>query len=543
MTPTKQQELILDYHNNRVIIAAPGSGKTYVISEKIISLIKSSKDFQGVIAISYTNKASNELRERCLKNGLEGKGSFFGTIDRFNISEIIIPFGKQIWGVPDSEISIIKIETLPEDEQEKYKWINRDLKPDDIDAAELKLLKALFNKGIILLETVGLLANYVFSKSVACKKYIKSKYIAIFIDEYQDSGKNQHDLFLKIAVLNIVAVAVGDLNQSIYAFSGKSSEYLLSLTSDKSFKTFKLDKNHRCHPSIINYSNYLLNKNIELIPTDEKRVLFSRIAGNEVMIAAALDKYIVELNRQGIKSNQIAILTRGNRTAETISANLKCPHKLLITTELDINLNVWSAIFNNLLRFAFDKRYRFLEVISEFVTFDRISKKDRLKLIGLKGEVMAQFDKPTLNHVEIVKLFTKIAQLIAPNSKSTESVTLLTQVLSLKTLLDTYRPVDEGEVNILTLHKSKGLEYDIVLHLDLYQWVFPAKGPGPNNDWNNPVYSSLDQDMNLHYVGITRARELCYLISSTRRTNNQGQDKAGVDSEFLSWNGIENLGN
>lgn len=51
--------------------------------------------------------------------------------------------------------------------------------------------------------------------------------------------------------------------------------------------------------------------------------------------------------------------------------------------------------------------------------------------------------------------------------------------------------------------KAKGLGFDIAFHLDLYEWAFPAKRPGPKNDFNNPEFLSIDQDVNLHYVGIT----------------------------------------
>ena len=107
--------------------------------------------------------------------------------------------------------------------------------------------------------------------------------------------------------------------------------------------------------------------------------------------------------------------------------------------------------------------------------------------------------------------------------------------------LKSYEPANENEVNILTLHKSKGLEYDFIFHLDLYEWVFPNKQPGPKNDFNNPVYGDWIQDLNLHYVGITRARKGCFLISSTKRTNNEGVTKNGKDSEFIWLNKIEDL--
>lgn len=541
MEPTSQQELILEHNGNEVIIAAPGSGKTFVISEKIKRIISTSKEHQGVIAISYTNKASNELRERCLKNGLPNKGSFFGTIDKFNISEIIIPFAKQLWGLPISSIEVKKINTLEEEQQSLFTWFSRSLEVDKLENEEISLLKDFFKKGIILLDTVGLLANYVFTTSIACRKYLKAKYSAIYIDEYQDSGVNQHELFLKIVELGITGSAVGDLNQSIYEFSGKSAKFLSDLITKDNFKHFRLDKNHRCHPSIINYSNYLLDPKIELIPADSNRVFFHRIKGNEVNISIWLDGIIKQLNEMGIKNSSIAVLTRANRTAEIIDANLKTPHKLLTTTELDRDLNIWSAIFNSLLYFLFDSKYMFSEVVSDYISFERVSRNDREKLISLKKTVLSEFDLNNLNTLQVVDVFSQIAEIFAPNSQKEESQRLLIEILNSKLLLDTYKPVDENEINIMTLHKSKGLEFDIVFHLDLYEWVFPQKSPGPNSDWKNPTYSNMKQDINLHYVGITRAKQACFLISSTLRTNNQGSEKVGNDSEFVWMNNIDKL--
>lgn len=541
MQPTDQQELILNYHENAVIIAAPGSGKTFVISDKIRVLLQVCPSYHGVIAISYTNKASSELKDRCLKNGLNPKSSFFGTMDKFYIGEIIIPFGKHIWRKLGDDFSIPTIETLDELEQQSLSWVNRDSSLDDVTDEQIEVLKSFFIRGVIPLETVGISANYIFNKSKACKNYLKARYIALYIDEYQDCGANQHRLFEQIVQLGITGVAVGDLNQSIYAFSGKSSKYLSALTGMANFKTFKLDKNHRCDNSIINYSNYLLDPQIELIPVEKSMVKSFKIAGSEVQIADWIDKTIPQITVQNIKYNQIAILTRGNRTAELISQNLKTPNKILITTDLDLSLAIWAGIFSNLLRFAFDPTFKFLDVIEDYISFEKLNTKSRRALVEHRDKVKELFAVPKLDIVEIVKLFTTIAELLAPNSKHQESITLLTQVLNLKSQLEAYKPTSDQEVNIMTLHKSKGLEFDVVYHLDMHEWVFPSKGPGPNNDFNNPVYNDYLQDLNLHYVGITRARKGCFLITSTQRTNARNTISNAANSEFLTKDGIEKL--
>lgn len=543
MKPTEQQTLIIDFDGNAVVIAAPGSGKTYVISEKIKRNLKKLSEHQGVIAISYTNKASIELKNRSLSNGENPMSSFFGTIDKFNLSEIIIPFGKQLFGIPYAEIKITKITSLVEEEQDNFAWFYRNMTLDEIGIDQISIFKRYFLNGSIMIETIGVLADYIFINSIACQNYIKARYKYIYIDEYQDSGYEQHQIFLKIKNLDIKAIAVGDLNQSIFAFSGKDAKYLDELTKDQTFKYFKLDKNHRCHSSIINYSNYLLNPQTELIPTNQNYIFFYRINGNEKDIANWLDTKISQIQKgfEIDKRNKIAILTRTTRTAEIINLELKEPHKLSISNDLDINLNIWSSLFSNLLHFCFDKNFKFIDVIEVFTSYDKLSSINLKRLKQSKTAIEKIISYPKIDIENITKEFIAVASIIAPDPVSMGSVELLKQVLDNPLALKSYEPANDNEVNILTLHKSKGLEYDIVFHLDLYEWIFPNKQPGPNDDFSNPIYGDWNQDLNLHYVGITRAKKGCYLISSTQRTNNVGAIKNGKDSEFIWKDNIENL--
>ncbi|RZK09688.1 MAG: ATP-dependent helicase [Flavobacterium sp.] len=543
MKPTKQQEAIIDYDGNAVIIAAPGSGKTFVISQKIKSNLKLLAEHEGVIAISYTNKASVELKNRSLSNGENPKCSFFGTIDKFNLSEIIIPFAKHLFGIPENEIKIFKIADLDDEAKILLQWFQRDLILDKVTDTEVNILKSFFLKGFILIDTIGIFANYVFTHSQACQNYLRSRYKYIYIDEYQDSGFEQHQTFLKIKSLQIKAIAVGDLNQSIYAFSGKDAKYLDALTRDDTFRYFKLDKNHRCHSSIINYSNYLLNPKTELIPTDENYIFFKRIDGDEKNIALWIEQSIENLqNAFGITyRNEIAILTRTTRTGEIIHKELHIPNVLSISNELDHNLNVWSAIFSNLLLFCFNNAIKFIDAVETFKSYDDLNPNELKTLAKSKKAIEKLVCQSPLPQQGLIQEFVSVANIIAPNSESVESVDLLHKVLHNDIELRSYKLANENEVNIMTLHKSKGLEFELVIHLDLHEWILPNKKPGPNNDFNNPIYGDWKQDINLHYVGITRAKKCCFLISSTRRTNAEGVSKNGKDSEFIWHNQIQNL--
>ena len=542
MEPTKQQQLILDYDGNSVVIAAPGSGKTFVLSHKIKRNLNGLLDHEGVIAISYTNKASNELKSRSLSNGENPRSSFFGTIDKFNLSEIIIPFGKHLFGIPLANIHIVKIESLTSEEQELFGWFNRNITLDQLNDEKIEILKSFFVKGTILIETIGVLANYILTNSVACRNYLKARYRYIYIDEYQDSGNEQHEIFIKLMRLNITAIAVGDLNQSIYAFSGKDAKYLNQLTENSEFKPLKLDRNHRCHPSIINYSNFLLNPKIELIPVEQNFIFFYRPEGDEIAIANWIDNNLGHIKAffNIDNNNQVAVLTRGNRTAEIISNSLQTQHRYFVSNDLDISLNIWSAIFSNLLYFVFDPTYKFIDVVETFTTYDRFKATELKKLQAHKNNIEDIKQQHPMRLEDLRGECISIATIIAPDLRSIESIELFDKVLSSPKELEAYKPACKEEINIMTLHKSKGLEFDVVIHLDLYEWVLPHKIV-ENNDFDNAYHTNWSQDINLHYVGLTRARKGCFLLSSTKRTNNQSQTKNAKDSEFIWKDGIEEL--
>ncbi len=150
-----------------------------------------------------------------------------------------------------------------------------------------------------------------------------------------------------------------------------------------------------------------------------------------------------------------------------------------------------------------------------------------------------------IKQVDLAGPIVAIAEMLLPNGRTDEAVHLLKDSLT-DDLANSFEPASDDEVQIMSLHKSKGLEFDIVFHLDMYEWILPAKIPGPNSDFDNPVYPSLEQDIKLHYVGITRARKACFLCTSSRRGArdfNTGQPVArnGSPSDFLRINKLDEL--
>jgi superfamily I DNA/RNA helicase len=542
MVPTDIQKDIIRHEGNTVVLASPGSGKTFVISEMIRRVIKSDNllPYQGVIAISYTRKASANLKNRAIGDGIIQKNSFFGTIDNFCLTQIIESFGCYVFGHPQKELEIIGIKDLSKDDIPKFEWI-REEHPDycDIEEGQISDLSSLFINGHVLVESLELVALHIIQNCKACRNYICARYKYIFIDEYQDADTYTNAIFLLLVEIGLIGVAVGDENQSIFGFAHKDSRYLRELKVNPKFTAFTLNENFRCAIPIINYSNRLLDKNSPLLKTDQDAVFLLRLEGAEDKIAEFIDYNIssIRKNWQVSDNCKIAILVRNGRTQKIIHETLSTPHRVVETTRLDEDLNPRSRLYTFLLRFYFDESMPFISVLDEYVDFEVLSHYDKKRLIEESLIIRSIEDD---NYDELSIHFKRVADIILPRIGDVSSMIKLKNVLEDENALNSYMPVDANEVQLMTLHKSKGLEFDVVLHLNVCEWELPIKKI-ENDDFDHPIYPNWEQDLNLHYVGITRARKACIMIRGTKRTNNQDMLKSAKDSEFLNINNLQRL--
>lgn len=542
MEPTEVQKHIIDHSGNAVVLASPGSGKTFVLSHKIRNTLSSVEiqPYQGVIAISYTRKASHHLKQRTLGDGINAKNSFFGTIDNFCLTQIILPFGNYLLGYPTKELDIINIEALPKNQQSLFDWI-KNVHPDfsNVNRLQIEGFSKLFQSGYLLIESLELIGLYLIKNCPACQKYLKARFQYVFIDEYQDADTYTHDIFITLVSLGMNGIVVGDVNQSIYGFAHKHSRFLTELESNPAFSTFKLAQNFRCSVPIINYSNRLLDFNSSLLETEEDGVILARIEGDETDIAGFIDDYISQIcsSLNIVNLSDIAILVKNGRTQKIINTNLRTKHRLVETTPLDMDLNPRSHLYAQLLSYYFDNKAAFFTILDEYVDYESLTNTSKAKLNSLKKAIRS-IDIGNIN--KLTSLFQQIANILLPKIPERESLDKLNDVICNQQMMNSYLPVKKDEIQLMTLHKSKGLEFDLVFHLNMSDWELPYKKIN-NGDFNNPEYPTWDQDLNLHYVGITRAKKACILVRGTLRTNSFDQLKKANDSEFLSLNGLEQL--
>lgn len=536
--PTPDQQAAIDSSANMVITACPGSGKTSVVVHKIRKEIPEIGNHRGVIGITFTVKASKELKRKCKKDGFNTKRSFFGTIDHFCLSEIIFPFAKRIWGPADSRLECIAYDELDEGLKAKLPPLSDVgvvLSTNDYDQYEDEFIQQ-YKNGVILLEAVGILANHILNNSIACQKYIVARYTSLYVDEYQDSSQAQHKLFLSLLQLGLRAVAVGDVQQSIYAWRGSSPEYINELVSlPEVFEHHIVNINYRCHPSITNYANRLFSENANLLPTNEIRVFQRVFNGTQIDLANELNTYLPQTAASfGVTNlSEIAILVRNNRSLDYLIAGLNIPHRVYNDDPLGLINTRASNLFSDLLKYRYDSAFLTTDIdaVREYE-----SRCTRAQLARVRSEIKLV---RSIGEQYLEEMILGISRELLGGDVAPRDINALKDVVNSTDALNQYTPSNGSEVQVMTLHKSKGLEFEIVFHLDLYDWVFPYREY--TGDFNDEVYPSWDQDLNLHYVGITRAKTACILARSTRRLNNQGQNRQGQNSAFLELNGLSGL--
>lgn len=529
--PTVQQQAAIDCDNSIVITACPGSGKTTVMREKIRKITPDLPSHKGVIAITFTKKASEELRKRCKENAHDTKRSFFGTIDSFCLNELILPFFARVWGGNPSECQIVKYL----DSHQKL-YLSKQYSPPTLDELVSDLgFKNLYDNGILWMSSFSALSLLILQNSVSAQRYVKARYSHVFIDEYQDSSEPQHELFIKLFDLGLIATAVGDIDQSIYRFRGSEPKFLVGLTKDTTnFSHFKLDINHRCHPSIVNYASRVLDPNHQLIPhEDDIRVYRRLLDGNLKSAAKTLTTWISDWFKAGNveHASDVAILAKKSNSLIEFSSGFDLDHRLYTDTPLNDIGTECADIYSDLLFYKYKTIATAQDVIEKYsiqLSTQNIAELRSILKVIRTEQALEVFIGRCNYFIDLMG----ISDVEAENDA-------VRVIWNNEALIKLFKPVAKDEVQLMTLHKSKGLEFKIVIHIDLEEWSFPHRIPGEN--WDDVNYPSLEEDTNLHYVGITRAEQLCILIRTSLRRNASGNYGSSRPSYFLGLPQLERL--
>lgn len=537
MNLTEEQLAAIECPGNLVITACPGSGKTTVMAEKIRNELGKLKRHQGVVAITFTRKASKELEQRCKRGGQDVAGSFFGTIDAFCLSEIIFPFAKYVFSKPAVDIEPKFKGDLSGDESALLQTVadTEGKLCEDNFYSYLPIFEQLLSMGCIYFESISYLANHIVNYSRACRRYLKARFTTVYVDEYQDSSASQHQLFLSLLSCGLRGVCVGDVQQSIYGWRDGSPEFIRALIMAENFQHMTVNENHRCHPSISNYANRLYDEACALAATDGTGMYQCEIEGDEFVAALRLNSIIPQLAKK-FEINQyskIAVLARSNKGLERLREKLTLPCRIYTDDVLAVIESKNSQLWRAMLLYRYDMKLQANDLIMSYALSSEL-KRGRLKM--LRALVCRLREVPDQ---DLVTSLVQTAKVFYGHEASQYEMAALITVAKDPELLAHYKPSGEHQVQCMTLHKSKGLEFDVVIHLDLVEWSIPFQTLQGNP--KTVHYPDLEQDLNLHYVGITRARLACVLVSTTERINAKGYATPAKRSCFLDRPGLERL--
>jgi len=368
----KQKEAVLETEGPCLVIAGAGSGKTKVLTHKIAYLIAEKNIAPwNILAITFTNKAANEMKERIEKLvGDVAKDIWMGTfhsicvrilrkyIDRigFDSSFLIFDTSDQrtlvkeclkVLNVDDkmftdrsvlAEISNAKNEMLdPNQYSSKYAADFRRAKIGEIYALYQKRLKE--NNAIDFDDIINYTIK-ILTENEDALEYYTEKFKYVLVDEYQDTNKAQFTLVTILASRYGNITVVGDNDQGIYSFRGADISNILNFEKDfPGTKIIKLEQNYRCTGNILKAANAVIKNNEAKY---DKKLWTENDEGNLPCIYQGDDeydeaRYIVEQinhlkTEEYFKYSDYAILYRMNsqsRAIEDILRREDIPYKII----------------------------------------------------------------------------------------------------------------------------------------------------------------------------------------------------------------------
>ena len=363
----EQKEAVLHKEGPCLVLAGAGSGKTKVLTTRIANMINDGIYSGNILAITFTNKAAKEMRDR-ISNMVENNYAFVGTfhsfglrvirenteklgltsnftiIDSDDVSSVIKKIMKELdistkeYSVSyiRNKISFIKNEMLSESEVDKY--LNS---PPEKVAVKVyreyeKILKR--NNAVDFDDLLKRPVELFMQNDDILDKY-QEKYRYILIDEYQDTNEVQYKLVKLLASKYRNLFVVGDVNQSIYGFRWSNYKNILNFEKDyPDSKSITLNQNYRSTNTILNAANSVIKNNVErkevnLYSTFGDGVKIKYFRGNDEKdeVKLVVDE-IKKLLDKGYEYNDFAILYRTNaqsRNVEDAILKVNWPYKVV----------------------------------------------------------------------------------------------------------------------------------------------------------------------------------------------------------------------
>ena len=580
----EQQEAVSHINGPVIILAGAGSGKTRCITYRVISMIAQGVDPYNILCVTFTNKASNEMKERiqrfitshypdkptlptiatfhslCAKIlrvdgmhiGLPQNFTIYDTQDQLDtikeaMSRIGISTKEYKPGSILGTISQAKNELLTASQYQNFAVGHFQNIVSQVYILYQKILK---ENHAIDFDDLLMYVGQLFTDHPNILEKYQNKFRYIMVDEYQDTNRAQYYLTKLLAAKYNNICVVGDFSQSIYSWRGADYQNLIKFQKDyKDAKVFSLSQNYRSTQKILDAAYAVIAKNA----SHPVLSLWTQNASGESLtmyearnqqdeaeyILRTIAQY--QYNNPSFKLSEVAVLYRTNaqsRVLEEVFLHHGVPYVLIGGTRFYERKEVKDIL-------AYLRIYaNALDTIS-LKRLEKIGKTRLTKFLNWKQEQVTQ--KKTIEILDDVMKVTEYLSLYdeadeedrqrLENIKELRSVALqfsdITQFLENVALVEQEQmpdhplsPVEKkNAVTFMTLHAAKGLEFPIVFMVGMEEGIFPHSRSLMDR-------SELEEERRLCYVGITRAKRKLFFTYARQRVF-FGQRSSNMVSRFL----------
>ncbi len=618
----RQKEAVNTLDGPLLILAGAGAGKTKTITHRILNLIKNGVNPREILAITFTNKAAKEMRERVFdllsKNNdinspismnekpfistfhalgvhiLKENATLIGLTRHFSIfdrsdSKRAVKDAMEVLGFNPKEYDPGTILNAISREKGNAITINQfKERTKDFYEKMVSQVWELYEKTLMKEKSLDF-DDLLLKTFLILKKYpeVKEKYNSIWkyihIDEYQDTNKVQYGISILLADKYRNICVVGDIDQMIYSWRGADIQNILDFEKDYSeAKVILLEENYRSTQNILAAANNIIKKNVMrreknlFTKNNEGEKLELLISYTENEEARVIADTAREMINNGLNPKEIAVLYRTNfqsRVLEEAFLKKSVPYQILGTRFFDRKeiKDILSFIKASLNRESVNDLIRIINIpprgIGKVTILKIISGKidtlspalrekvnqfflllDRIKEI-IPKEKPSQIIKYILRETGIENMYRNgteeeqeklenLRELVSLGAQydsleNGEGIEALLTNAALATDQDELEK-DKDAVKLMTVHASKGLEFDYVFIAGLEQDLFPHKKLSENDISR----SEEEEERRLFYVALTRARKKVYLSYAQLRTI-FGAQKVNTPSEFISDIGDE----
>ena len=353
---SEQKKAVEHINGPMLVLAGAGSGKTKVLTSRIANLINKGISPYNILAITFTNKAAKEMKDRVVK--LIGKEAYNIQISTFHSLGLkilkenynLLGYEKNFTIIDSDDVLTIIKKIMKDKNMSKDRYNPREIK-NKISSAKNEMMsieafskvefdhniievykeyqKKLKNGNSVDFDDLLILPIKLFKNYPRVLEEYQDKYKYILIDEYQDTNEAQY-IFSKLLSSKYRNIfVVGDNDQAIYAFRGANYKNILNFEKDyPEAKTILLEENYRSTKTILNAANSVIKNNRE---RKDKNLWSNNIEGNKIKYkevanekeeASFVGEEIKKLLSKGVNEEEIAVLYRTNAQSRVIEEEM-----------------------------------------------------------------------------------------------------------------------------------------------------------------------------------------------------------------------------